>query len=614
MGKIKTTFLKIGNRLGFAFSSFTFSLAFAFMLAGLSIWMVYASPDTNQRLWSSLRITFLASSIFGIGVSVLMRKLFDGKKHQLFSGIVTISFALLSFVSLFIYKGNENFSSTRVIVFVFGLAIISFLFFLVIPTYKSSSLDYNKMFFLTIKSFFISLLYSAVLFAGFAFVALAVKTLLWSDLDNNIYMYILILSLLTGYTFFLGYFPDFQKEESKEFIDRTNLIVKQPRFTEILFQNIMIPIIGALSIVLFIWNFRIILIKDWPEPNQIISIFTIYSLSAIVLYLLVSSYDNLIVRLYKRIIPIATLVFLGFEVYPIYMKISEKGITPSEYSIIILWIFAAIISTIFIFISIKKNVLVSYIGSALVLMLMLPGIGIMDVSYYSQTNRLKSTLEENKMLYENKITANSNISERDKIVITESVRYVFDDNGKTNPNWLENNIKSLEEFRKVFGFNELYYYDPGIKPPNGNDKFYFINAKDEPINIKGYDHYISRASFYNEDEYIIEEDGDKYIIKYTLESDKERIPKIRIIKDETVILDVDFHTKLTEIFEKNFSMTDNLSGKENNITIGLKNFYVDASSNSVSVRVILEHLEIHQLENEPLSFNIEVRAILFKVS
>ncbi len=482
--KALTNVLKRG---GFAFIYYPMSMIFAICLTVLSIWIILAQPQTNLKLIYSLEWTFAFGAFFNMACCAIAKKTSENRQTFIIANVVAAFVSVAVFLAAFLI-GGDNISTNSIMRVVAGITI-SFLVFVIVPTYKSTKIHYNEMVFMTLKSFFVSIVYSLVIMLGFFFVAFAVQSLLYSDLSGKIYSYIAILSGLFGYAFFLGYFPEFKMTEGID-DEKINKAIKQPRFAEILFQNILIPIIGALTLVLFIWCIRILITKEWPDYNQIIAIFTTYSLGSLFIYYLVSSYETTIAKLYKRVIPIAILIFLAFEAYRIVSQINLYGVKPFEYMIVFVWLFAASSSFLFLFLPVIKNRIPSYIAIALIAIIVMPGIGAPDASYFFQTKRLESILTRNAMLIDGKVVSGTAVSSKDKKDITDATIYLYQQENKKAPTWLLSDMPSLGEFKKVYGFDQEFY-DPGRNPVT-NSTSITLRPESKPISIEGYSYYIPR--------------------------------------------------------------------------------------------------------------------------
>ncbi len=611
MSKFTKALMNILRRGGLAFTCFPAAMAFAAALAGLGIWMVYDEPITGMKLWSALLLTCAASSLVGAALSVLSRKTSGSKGNFAWSNLLTLVFAGASFAGLYLLGSNPEEPSIRIVSAVLAAGAIALIAFVVIPTYRSNVLDYNKTFFMTLKSFFIAALYTGVLTGGLAFVALAVQKLLWADMDEKVYAYISILSALVGYAFFLGYFPDFRREEDAAFTERAETAAKQPKFAEVLFQNIMIPILGILSVVLLIWSVKIAITRDWPAYSQIVGIFTAYSLFSILLYILVSSYDTRIVRWYRRGVPIATLVFLAFEAYPIYTRLSESGLQPAVYAVLCVWVFAVIVSACFIVVPIVKNRIAAYVAAALILLFVLPFAGAMDASYYTQSYRLRSALIRNGMLSGDDIAQSSAVSTEDKAIITEAVQYLFRDNDKPAPAWLSANLANPVDFYKVFGFNEYYRSEPDNNNPSINEDYISVRSGSGVLDIQGYMAYIPRDLFYKIGDVPVTAGGSDYTVSILDGQGTLGCPVIKVVKGQEILIETDLKGYADTVYAA-YGGSAFSSGKGGYVEVAPGDLAFETTGGGVTVKVFVNAVDFNLSNGEIKSVNIDIAGIYFR--
>jgi len=617
MNKFKKVVLSIIKRGGSAFTCFPASMALAVILAGLYVWLVYAEPESNERLWTSLQIALISASVTGIALSALARVFREKSREFAAANALAVLWAGIAFVLLMFIKGDESFPDTRVIIWGLGIAVASLFAFLVIPTFRERLVSYNDMFFMTIKSFFIAFLYSGVLMGGFSFVAFAVERLLWDNMDEKVYMYILIGSLLVGYTFFLGYFPDFRKKDPDEYSERVLKAADQPRFAEVLFQNIMIPIVGALSVVLLVWSVKIVITGDWPSFTQIAGIFTAYTLSSVALYLLVSSYDTKLVRFYKKFNPAATLVFLGFEIYPIYERIAVEGLKVLEYVIVVLWVFAAVCSVCFLLLPVVKNRVVSYAAAVLVLLMMLPGSGLIDAPFYAQAARLRRVLVRNEMLDGDSVIPSAGISNEDKIVISDTVSYLLYNSERESPGWLAVNLDDMKDFKNVFGFDE--FFGDGSDVPGKPSEYFYLNLGAGALNVEGYTFFIPGQMLSESVEVSVGSGDGSYVVKLSDEEygagGKIRIPSVLVTVKDGDSITVSLDELIDEIYLKYVADGgDSGAGlqKSNHFDLSEDEMSVVASVGGVDVKVIARSVEFYLLGGEVEQVNVQVYGVCVK--
>ncbi len=610
------------KRGGFALLYYPVSVFFAACLAFLSIWMIYAAPRTNLVLFYSFQWTFAFGAFLNMALCVIAKRTATKPVPFIIANTAAFLVSAGAFFAIYFSSGLVIPSDTisRIIA---GIGI-SFLVFLFVPTLGSKKIQYNQMIFMTVKSFFITVVYSLVIMLGFFFVAFAVQSLLYKDMSGNVYSYIAILSALFGYVFFLGYFPEFKKEKEiteteikteieKGTDERLEKALKQPRFAEILFQNIMIPILAALTLVLFIWAVQIVITRSWPEYNQTIAIFTTYSLVGIFLYFIVSSYNTLLVRLYKRIIPITTLVFLAFEAYPIISRISRYGMKPAEYGIVLLWLFAAVTSVLFLILPIVRNRIPSYVAIALIAVFVMPGIGASDLSFSMQAKRLENLLVRNEMLADGKIVAGSDVPSMDRQDITDATNYLFDQENRTAPDWVSTSLPNIYDFATVYGFAQEYY-DGNKQGPANQTEYLYLHSEYTPVPLEDYQYYVSRNTLENSKNVSIKTTKGLYDLSwdYALADVKKGIatPNLTVKFKGKQVLSTDlsdYESRLTAKYPLN-----SVNSGKGELAVPVEDMIFVIKGEAVQVKLVFQTVTITKDSTGKLTFNFGVEGVYFK--
>jgi hypothetical protein len=614
---MKTLANKIYNILkrgGLAFLHYPISMLSAICLAGLSIWMTYAEPDTNLKLLNSLLWAFALGTFLGMALCVISKKA-DGKNLS-FILANAVTFILCTGVFLILLFSAEGTVSGDAAMRVAAAMAVSFLVFLFVPTFKSTKIHYNQMVFMTLKSFFVAAVYSLVIMLGCFFIAFAVQSLLYSDMSEKVYVYIAILSGLLGYAFFLGYFPEFRKDEPED-DERTDKAIRQPRFAEILFQNILIPIVAALTVVLLIWAIRILITRDWPDYTQTIAIFTTYALFGIFLYYLVSSYDTLLARLYRKIIPITTLVFLAFEAYPIIHRIGLYGVKPAEYAVVFLCLFAVVTSVLFLFLPIIKNRVPSYIAIALIVLIVLPGLGASDLSFSLQTKRLENLLTKNSMLVSGEIVAGENLTTKDQQDITDATNYLYGQENKTAPDWLLAAMPDTGSFEAVYGFPQSYYGQDGVIP-GGEQHNLTLRPENSAFPISDYDYYLLANTMQNGQEFLIETDKGVFTLVTTYSVDYDQVKKglgdskftLTVSLDGQSLLQTNLEDYIAQIVGKYPVGSSGQNGESLAIPVGEMTYTV--KGDGVQVMVLFNSITLTEDSSGNKGVYFEINGVCFK--
>lgn len=274
------------------------------------------------------------------------------KSFFVLANIIGITGAAIAFLGLY-YAGGiasatgsdakilSDLATARMMV----AMVISVLAFMVLASHTKEKYDFPGAFFMTHKSFFISLLYGGVIMAGATLIARALQALVFPGLGENLYAHFGIISAFIAFSIFLGYFPDFRKDSTDPHRETAQ---KQPRFIEILFDYILIPVFAALTLVLLGWAVKTIMGGMSISFTQLFGIAATYTLGGLWLYVMVNDHDRAVSRSYRRFYPIAALVILAFEAWALIQSISDTGLKISEYFFILLWLIATVSSVLLI--------------------------------------------------------------------------------------------------------------------------------------------------------------------------------------------------------------------------------------------------------------------------
>jgi hypothetical protein len=83
----------------------------------------------------------------------------------------------------------------------------------------------------------------------------------------------------------------------------------------------MIPIVLMLSVVLLLWALRMLLTQQWPQFEQLASIFSGYVLLGVWLTIMVANAQHGLARFYRRVFPLVAILFLLVEAVAIVRQV-----------------------------------------------------------------------------------------------------------------------------------------------------------------------------------------------------------------------------------------------------------------------------------------------------
>ncbi len=438
----------------------------------------------DEKLFNSIQ----AASVLGafLGMAVTAFAVSGSRRRVLFplGNVFAILVAAGTAALLYLPAGDiPDIAMARVI----AAAAVSLILFLLILSRRDLDTDYGEILFITLKSFAIAGIYTLVLLGGLNFIAFAVKSLIFEGMSEDIYSHVSIWSAFVGFAFFLGYFPDFSPEDPD---DRMEEAKRHPVFIEILLAYVVIPLMAMMTAVLLIWSVRILLVGELPEFRQIASIFSSYAIIGIGLAILTSHYKALTAVWFRRLFPIAAIVFLAFEAYAIYDQVARQGIKTMEYNIILIGLYALIGSILLLLRSDAAHRFIGWTAALLIVVAMLPYAGYSDAPAWAQGNRLAHVLRSNAMLAGDAIQkAPATISQEDRETITDAADFLFQSEASTKPAWFTSVYTRYDDFQTVFGFARTWPDSGPIDQPTVRSVYLQLPAGS--VSLTDYDYAIT---------------------------------------------------------------------------------------------------------------------------
>lgn len=473
-----------------------------------------------------------------------------------------------------------------------GIALISW--FLII-SYGQTQTDYNKRFFMFHKALFVALLYMLVIMGGSNFIAVAVENLLYNEMSSDVYQHLTTWSGFLGFAFFLGNLPDLRMNADPEEVQASQ---KQPRFIEVLFVFVMIPIVLVLSLVLLLWALRMLLTGEWPQFSRLALIFSGYIAAGIWLNLMVADSSHGLARLFRRLYPVLSLVFLAVEAFAIYRQINDFGIRGGEYAAAALWIFGLLSAVFFLIRPVRLNHLTAWVAILVILISVLPLTGYDDLTFRSQLNRLEKVLTANQMLEGDKIipvSQNNLPSNQDMLTITETTMYLqsLDDRGRM-PGWLPRGSDAYDRFSSIYGFEPRWdYNDYEYQNPQ---KAIRIIRGEGAVNLEGYSLAFISVTGKNKDVTSFETTRGSYELEWVLENNTSQPPGIKLSRDGSVIIDQDLSPFVDQLIEQ----AEDFNGYELELPADQMQYEIETAD----VRLMFVFSSLELLRNDSDSGNI----------
>ncbi len=591
----------IGSALGFA------------VVTIIRIQLDWPQQEPYNFLFNSLHWAFALGAIFSLAAITAAQSRFNAKKAFWLANILGVIVIGGTFLLLYSFDGQTPMiSGTRYNVVsllasarVIAAMLISILAFIVLAGYPKEESNFSKSLFMTHKAFFIALFYGVVIMAGASGVAGAFQALLYNDMSSKVYMYIGTLTGFLVYTFFVGYFPDFRKGEPHP---KREIAQKQPRFVEILFVYIMIPIMLALTFVLLAWAAKTIL-QGMGEASfiRLSSIATAYAVVGIWLHVMVTEYDLALAKFYRRIYPIAAIVILAFEAWALIVQLGASGLKTAEYSFSLLFILTASAAVLLIVLKAKAHLPIVIVTCVLAVFAVLPVVGYYALPVTAQTDRLEKLLISQEILKEGQlIPVTVEPDKETKISITDAVEFLAYAEGAKLPVWFSEDLAQDKVFQEKLGFEKTW---PESDPINqGGYIGTSLHLKPGPVNILGYNWAIDLGSFYGESRNSVTVEGDRGLYKITWIGDtKSGIPSLKIELNDSIIIEKDMNEYIDRITEKY------PPGGREPFEANLDDMSVMFETPEISIFVVFNYAEITlDPTYDDISYWLELNAIYIK--
>jgi hypothetical protein len=580
---------------GKAVSTFPASVACAIGFTIVTIIRIaidWQQQEPYNFLFNSLHWSFALGAVFSLVPITAARNRVGSTISILLANILGIMAALAAFLALYLpggivsegsrYARLSNLSMSRV-----GAAIlVSLITFIILAGYPKDQSDFSRSFFMTLKAFFIALLYGAVIMSGTSGVAGAVQTLLYRGMSEKVYQYIGTLVGFLAFTIFIGYFPDFRKGQVDE---QREIAQKQPRFIEILFGTIMIPIVLALTAILLIWAGRIVITGSWPVFTQLSSIAASYALGGIWLHVMVTRHESGLAAFYRRFYPITALVILAFEAWALINQLNKVGMKTDSYFFGLILVMAVAAVVLLLAVKEKAHVTIALIICVLAVFSILPGLGYQALPVASQSHRLEKLLTSQGMLEGIELKPASILpvqSVREQI--TDSVDYLSGVENAKLPAWFDKRLVDNSQFKAKLGFDKIWPTETGN--PDYNSGYVGTSLILSPVatDISNYQWAVSMQDNSGKGEPSVTIEGDKgtYLIRWTM-NPPSGIPSLKIELDNRVILEKDMNEYIDRL------STAFPPSRLNPVSASLEDMSLALETPEVTVLLVFSNIDIN---------------------
>lgn len=496
---------------------------------------------------------YILTCVIGAVLCAALQSLYEHFFDQPFKRTLLLAGGLVITVAYFFWINSSPVLSEETSIRTWIIFTILFVAFVWIPSIRSR-VDFNQTFMTVFKAVFHSLFYAVVIFLGCSMILAAINALIF-QISEKAYMDAAdIIFVLFSPLYFLSMIPYYPKRQTD---DAGNC----PKFLEVLLSYIIVPLVEIFTVILFIYIVINIRGKFWTD-NLLEPMLISYAITVILVYILCSRLENKFATWYRTIMPKILIPIALFQLVSSVIVVRETGVTDARYFVIAFGMYAVLGGIFMSFLTVRKNGILATILMVFLIVAILPPIDAFTVSRVSQENRLKDVLMQNKMLENNEIKANSNLSKKDKQTIISSVEYLESMNELDHISWMPKDFSSYEDFYKTFGFYEY-------EIPNKNDQNIYVSLKTgEMIPVAEYEYFLP-LSVNNSDTSAmtigeINKQGKRYQLMVEKNTEGQYLSLIDENKNDIL------HFKFNEVvkrYEKNTKNKPQISLEEGSFTI-----------------------------------------------
>ena len=492
----------------------------------LSVYLVENPELKNENLLNELHkiVILLGMSIpLTLALELAREKYLSGKNRwviRFVNALITLIFII--FYRFYYLSGKNSSSTLDSLEQLMATGIIFFLCFLLVPVIGKKD-EEEKYFQSVIVDKTVTILFSVVLFLGLIAVFATIDGLSLIKLDSNIYIETwLFVVFVFSVIFFLSKLK--KVDESLENYEIHKIF-------KFLIYFIVIPLITTYTGILYVYFGKMLITRSWPQGlvSHLILWYTIFSLFIMIMVTPMAKKDS-VARVFKKYFPFASLPLLVLSIVSISKRISQYGVTPSRYFVVLLamWLIFCMVSSIF---KARLSIILISLITVVYISVFTP-VNNRRITLMSQNKRFEKILVKHGLLKDGKLVKKPELAKEKKYEVTDVLNYILGINDRRND--IENlkpfgktdgkPYKDREEFEKSLGIDTAWYQysDFGSIGDSyfvtfGINENVLVNMYNGIEEVKEYDYAITNLESYFTDNNNVKEFFGKYPVKLSQE-------------------------------------------------------------------------------------------------
>ena len=526
MSKIKEKIKSFLPDMKKAIERFPLTVFCSVVVFMLSVYLVENPELKNENLLNELHkmVILLGMSIpLTLALELAREKYLSGKNKwviRFVNALITLVFII--FYRFYYLSGKNSSSTLDSLEQLMATGIIFFLCFLLVPVIGKKD-EEEKYFQSVIVDKTVTILFSVVLFLGLIAVFATIDGLSLIKLDSNIYIETwLFVVFVFSVIFFLSKLK--KVDESLENYEIHKIF-------KFLIYFIVIPLITTYTGILYVYFGKMLITRSWPQGlvSHLILWYTIFSLFIMIMVTPMAKKDP-VARVFKKYFPFASLPLLVLSIVSISKRISQYGVTPSRYFVVLLamWLIFCMVSSIF---KARLSVILISLITVVYISVFTP-VNNRRITLMSQNKRFEKILVKHGLLKDGKLVKKPELAKEKKYEVTDVLNYILGINDRRND--IENlkpfgktdgkPYKDREEFEKSLGIDTAWYQYSDFG--SIGDSYFVTFGINENVlvsqyngieEVKEYDYAITNLESYFTDDNNVKEFFGKYPVKLSQE-------------------------------------------------------------------------------------------------
>lgn len=569
--KIKGQFTGLGD----SFLRFPVTAILSF---SLMVILIIQNEQNIDGIYETEQLRRLAmTSAVGMLLSISLKQLQERFWPEKSALLVTIPPTALAMAGYYLFFTKE-------LDMVNGLRFAGTLVALIIAIFYSLRLknhaDYEPYVVRVFNGFFITVLYSGVLYFGISAIIFTINALFDAEIEGKWYLYFfLFVTFVFGALMFLSKLP----KPSEDFLSR-----EYSRPLKVLLLYIVIPLITIYTGILYVYFIQILLTQEWPRGlvSNLVLWYSVVS-AAVIFFITPILEENQVARLFRTWFPRILLPILAMMFVSIGKRIQQYGVTENRYLIVLLGIWVLVIMLYFVTRKHLTNIFIPVSLSIVALIAVYGPLSAFNVSSFSQNQRFTALLEKNSMLSSGQVVPGTDVSEEDRRNISSIVSF-FESRDLDAIRYLDADFE-YNEFQSVFGFSRESEY------PYENQEYVYLSSNMEAngMDISGFDYLFTMSNYMDAVTY----EG--------ITAQQKDITTLVLKRDDVVIMEENLLPQLMEIIDKHQGQMEKGQLAPEEAVILLEN-------DEAQVKVLIRELAARKASDKGLQFDNLSLTVLVK--